>query len=305
MSQYIGKTISLISNKDNRYVGLLESIDSEQGIVTLRNMRCFGTEGRRNWGADEVYPNPVIYNSVAFNGSDVKDLSILDCPLEQVYPVLPPQMMVPPENFQADKVQGSSTKQMKSVQQTIGAVGVPAAVAEYGVYSPEKKENLEESKTTPAKKIDGNFKVQQNQQQQQKRKSQRQKQDAIKTKNSLPADNFDFESNNARFCKPDQEVADVMATGGSDKVQADETFYNKKSSFFDSISTSTETDTNMRWQEERQLNMDTFGQSSVRHRNNRSWRGRSKGRGGYRGNRGRGGLNTRNTSGMTSERLEF
>ena len=76
MSQYIGKTISLVSVTDNRYVGLLEDIDSEKGTVTLREVRCFGTEGRKNWGPEEIYPNPTVYNSVKFNGSEVKDLSL-------------------------------------------------------------------------------------------------------------------------------------------------------------------------------------------------------------------------------------
>ena len=90
MSEYIGKTISLISVTDNRYVGLLEGIDSDKGTVTLNEVRCFGTEGRKNWGPDEIYPQNTVYNSVKFNGNEVKDLSILEVKIEDVHPVLPP-----------------------------------------------------------------------------------------------------------------------------------------------------------------------------------------------------------------------
>ena len=76
MSQYIGKTIALISNTDNRYVGLLESIDSEKGVVTLRQVRCFGTEGRKGWGPEEIYPNPNIYDTVPFNAVSYTHLDV-------------------------------------------------------------------------------------------------------------------------------------------------------------------------------------------------------------------------------------
>ncbi|AEY96257.1 FADR037Wp [Eremothecium gossypii FDAG1] len=238
MSQYIGKTISLVSNNDNRYVGLLESIDSEQGVVTLNNVRCFGTEGRRGGGADEVYPNPAVYNSVVFNGNDVKDLSILDCALEEVQPALPPQ--------------------------------VPAAVAGYGVYAPAASEGA-----APAAAPAAAGAV------------------AAGAAGRAGAD-FDFEQSNARFSK-----GAAAGTAGAEAPAAaagEEVFYDKKSSFFDSISTSTETNTNMRWKDERQLNMDTFGQASARPRNGRGWfrgrggrGGRGRGRGGRRGGRGRGG----------------
>ena len=69
--------------------------------------------------------------------------------------------------------------------------------------------------------------------------------------------------------------------------ELEHTGYNKSSSFFDNISSSTEERTNMRWSEERNLNMDTFGEASLQ-RGGRGGRG-GRGRGG-RGNwRGRGG----------------
>ncbi|AGO11808.1 AaceriADR037Wp [[Ashbya] aceris (nom. inval.)] len=238
MSQYIGKTISLVSNNDNRYVGLLESIDSEQGVVTLNNVRCFGTEGRRGGGAEEVYPNPAVYNSVVFNGNDVKDLSILDCALEEVQPALPPQ--------------------------------VPAAVAGYGVYAPAASEAAAsgEAAEKPAEKPAAKQAV---------RAGAVEAAGQAAGGEAAGAD-FDFEQSNARFSK---DAADAGAAAIAAAPAAEEVFYDRKSSFFDSISTSTETNTNMRWKDERQLNMDTFGQASARPRNG--------GRGWFRGRGGRGG----------------
>lgn len=314
MAQYIGKTISLISVTDNRYVGLLEGIDSEKGVVTLNKVRCFGTEGRKQWGPEEIYPNPTVYETVTFNGNDVKDLSILDVKLEDVQPVLPPQVVMPPP---------------QAKQQ------VPAAMTGYGVYAPTPAtaQNSEQSGNTP--RSDSRPK----QSQEAKREPKEEFRSEAKTPNErqptdlgrsakvqevpekkqmskpeprhgsrkveIPNEDFDFQSNNAKFGKPEEAQDHDIQSG--DKDDGEGTFYNKKSSFFDTISTSTETNTNMRWQEERQLNMDTFGQASVTNRRGRGGfrggRGQYRGRG--RGGRGGRGRNFNNRDNSSSEKIEF
>jgi protein LSM14 len=77
MSQYIGKSISLVSNSDIRYVGFLHEINSEQSTVSLKQVRSFGTEGRRN-GIGEIPASDGVYEFIVFRGSDVKDLKIAD-----------------------------------------------------------------------------------------------------------------------------------------------------------------------------------------------------------------------------------
>ncbi|QLL32064.1 hypothetical protein HG536_0C02330 [Torulaspora globosa] len=280
MSQYIGKTISLVSVTENRYVGLLEEIDSEKGTVTLQNVRCFGTEGRKNWGAEEIYPNPTIYKSVKFNGNEVKDLSILDVKLEDVQPVLPPQGVIQP------------------------AVGipqgqVPAAVAGYGVYAPEPAASVQEEVAT------------RRQEQQTRAAPDQRRQPAQGRKVEIPQEDFDFQSNNAKFVRDDSENAGAGPSQNEPAANEEshpEQFYNKKSSFFDSISTSTDTAGNMRWQEEKAMNIDTFGQASARPRFGRGGRGRG-GRGGRgRGNRGRGnrgGFQSRNSHLDDSQNGQF
>ncbi|AQZ10891.1 SCD6 (YPR129W) [Zygosaccharomyces parabailii] len=299
MSQYIGKTISLVSVTENRYVGLLEGIDSEKGTVTLSDVRCFGTEGRRGWGPEEIYPNSTVYRSVKFNGNEVKDLSILDMKLEDVQPTIAPQ---PQPGQQQDQM--------------------PAAVAGYGVYAPavsgqhergQQEQGQEQQQREPRRQQDTSAQsvptklpnsrqtmqqdvrpaVQPTQAANQptpqavnqptpqaanqptpQAANQPTPQAPIQAGQNLP--DFDFESNNAKFAAP-------VAAGA-----APDSFYNKKSSFFDSISISTETNTNMRWQEEKAMNIDTFGQASARPRfSGRGGRGRGgRGRGGYRGRGG-------------------
>ena len=302
MSQYIGKTISLVSVTDNRYVGLLEDIDSEKGTVTLREVRCFGTEGRKNWGPEEIYPNPTVYNSVKFNGSEVKDLSILDANINDIQPVVP--QMMPPASQPSPSQQDQSPRQAQAqahaqpqaqaqAQAHPQAVkpesNVPAAVAGYGVYTPSsteattaRKDNVNPPNRDERK--DGDFE----QRYQRNKPTNRAPQSNRSHKVEIPNEDFDFQSNNAKFTKEDStdlEKEQELESAAEKEDESDEAFYNKKSSFFDTISTSTETNTNMRWQEEKVLNVDTFGQASARPRFNS--RGRGRGRGGnYRGNRG-------------------
>lgn len=268
MSQYIGKTISLISVTENRYVGLLENIDSEKGTVTLNEVRCFGTEGRKNWGPEEIYPNSAVYKSVKFNGNEVKDLNILDIKLEDVHPVMPPSV--------SDLGTSFSEEQAPPNQ-------VPAAMAGYGVYQPTSGSETVQA-VEPVKEYVPRNNSQNRQNNQQQRQSRQQNKAPHKIE--IPKEDFDFQSNNAKFSKEElegDEEAQIVETEnqGAEGEEKKETFYNRQSSFFDSISTSTETKSNMRWNEEKEMNLDTFGQASAKPRFN-------SGRGGYRGHGGRG-----------------
>ncbi|CAI7342752.1 CGH_1_collapsed_G0016330.mRNA.1.CDS.1 [Saccharomyces cerevisiae] len=302
MSQYIGKTISLISVTDNRYVGLLEDIDSEKGTVTLKEVRCFGTEGRKNWGPEEIYPNPTVYNSVKFNGSEVKDLSILDANINDIQPVVP-QMMPPASQFPPQQAQSPPQAQAQAHVQTNPQApkpesNVPAAVAGYGVYTPTSTETATASMNDKSTPQDTNVNSQSRErgkngenepkyQRNKNRSSNRPPQSNRNFKVDIPNEDFDFQSNNAKFTKGDSTAVEKekeLESAVHKQDESDEQFYNKKSSFFDTISTSTETNTNMRWQEEKMLNVDTFGQASARPRFHS--RGRGRGRGNYRGNRG-------------------
>lgn len=108
------------------------------------------------------------------------------------------------------------------------------------------------------------------------------------TKNGQPE--FDFAESNAKFSK------EAIAKESSSVIPPKEEFYNKTSSFFDNISSTTKerfegSDNNMtgyqRRGEERKLNMETFGQESLYNNNNNGNSNNNRGRG--RGGRGRGG----------------
>ncbi|WPK25458.1 hypothetical protein PUMCH_002775 [Australozyma saopauloensis] len=317
MSQYIGKTISLISNKGVRYVGLLYNISAEEATVALQSVRSFGTEGRMAEQGQpnlEVLPGTDVYDFVTFRGSDVKDLSVLDIPLDEVQPV----------NYQPSATQSTSTASTAAptAASTTTATGTAAAAGPAtGTAENSQQRSAVPATTTgtssgaassnaasgaapgaaasmpkPTSAASATSAAELHQQPpaadaattttQQAPTQTRPVVDAQPgarptppTRTSGPENTegeFDFESANARFQKEDK---DEMPT---------KTVYNKSTSFFDSISLNEHG--NMRWAEEKDLNMDTFGESSVR-RGRGNWRGRGRGRGNWRGrggNRGRG-----------------
>jgi protein LSM14 len=146
----------------------------------------------------------------------------------------------------------------------------------------------------------------------------------------VPTTDFDFETSNAKFNKQDL-VKEAIATGSpeanglpfdgpaangstangenKDKEKGTEetaippaVTYDKKSSFFDNISSESrdrEERDRLAGQEfrteERKKNMETFGQGSVDNNYRGGYRGRGRGRGGFRGGRG----NFNNTGGFT------
>ena len=72
-----------------RYVGTLQSIDSETATVSLKDVQCHGTEGRKGNPAEEIPGSDVVYDGIVFRGSDVKDLTILAPPKENRPPQMP------------------------------------------------------------------------------------------------------------------------------------------------------------------------------------------------------------------------
>ncbi|KAK9325961.1 Scd6-like Sm domain-containing protein [Lipomyces orientalis] len=91
MSQYIGSRISLFSNSDIRYVGVLHEIDADASTLTLKDVRSFGTEGRRGNPSEEIPATDNVYEFIVFRGSEVKDLVIEE---EEEVPQ-PPKQSIP------------------------------------------------------------------------------------------------------------------------------------------------------------------------------------------------------------------
>ncbi|XP_038578094.1 protein LSM14 homolog B isoform X2 [Micropterus salmoides] len=75
---YIGCKIGLISKAQNRYEGILYTIDKVNSTVVLAKVKCFGTEGRP---ADRpTPPKDDIYEYITFRGNDIKDITLCEPP---------------------------------------------------------------------------------------------------------------------------------------------------------------------------------------------------------------------------------
>ncbi|XP_026224567.1 protein LSM14 homolog B isoform X2 [Anabas testudineus] len=75
---YIGCKIGLISKAQNRYEGILYTIDKANSTVVLAKVKCFGTEGRPT--DRPTPPKDDIYEYITFRGSDIKDITLCEPP---------------------------------------------------------------------------------------------------------------------------------------------------------------------------------------------------------------------------------
>ncbi len=74
---YIGCVMSLISKQEIRYVGTLVMINSKEQTLILKNVRSYGSEGRRGGGPDEVPASSQVYEHIIFRAAELKDFYVI------------------------------------------------------------------------------------------------------------------------------------------------------------------------------------------------------------------------------------
>ncbi|EER09580.1 Glycine-rich RNA-binding protein, putative [Perkinsus marinus ATCC 50983] len=102
---YIGSRISLISNAEIRYEGILYTINTEESTIALQNVKSSGTEGRKT---PHVPPSDEVYDFIIFRGKDIKDLTVLEGAGQKTGPLTDPAIV---SMNQAPKVGGGNRQQ--------------------------------------------------------------------------------------------------------------------------------------------------------------------------------------------------
>uniref|UniRef100_A0A1I7YZI7 FFD domain-containing protein n=1 Tax=Steinernema glaseri TaxID=37863 RepID=A0A1I7YZI7_9BILA len=72
---FIGCKVSLISQLDIRYEGILYAVDTVGAVITLAKVRSYGTETRRT--ARPIPARDEIYEYVIFKAGDIKDFMVV------------------------------------------------------------------------------------------------------------------------------------------------------------------------------------------------------------------------------------
>lgn len=293
LDNLIGSHLSLISQHDVRYDGILFSINAQESSIVLQKVRCLGTEDRVTDPSKVVAVSSTITPFVTFPGNEIKDLYVHDAaatvePTPAPAPAaaaafsspdsaanlpVPPQSRsstsAPPKPGQPQRG-GRGEKRAEGSNPASKPPGAPASSAGAAPAAATSAGTGEHLLNMRVKRTD----------------------DGSGSVGSAQGE-FDFQAGLSNFNK--DEVRATIA-GSTQDVKKEPAYV--KDDFFDSLSCDVldraeGRSTRLNNHEERMLNTDTFGAVAVQSNYRRGYRGG----GGYRGGRGRGRGNYRGGSG--------
>ncbi|GMM31764.1 Scd6 protein [Martiniozyma asiatica (nom. inval.)] len=287
---YQGKTLSVTTFEEVRYVGVLQSIDPTAGTLTLTTVRNLGTEGRVLDPANVKFPVNEKIAVIQLGGQEVKELNILDCAVDEVNVSLPSQVLdkcrefgvLPAEYDTHDQPlqfkQETYDDQMGRGDEDIQNTGATANNStKINTNTNTNTGASASANTNTGASASANRTAQQSFDNSHGTNKNLQETNVTASPDVHAGAEFDFEANNRKFLEQKGQM------GG-------ETSYNKSKSFFDTLSTNND---RLTWQQEKEMNIDTFGETSLN--GNGSFRGRG-GRGRGRRGRGRGGRGRGNSN---------
>lgn len=254
MDKLIGSEITLISNKDIRYTGILEKINQEDSSIIVKQVKSYGTEDRVDDPALKFGPSEQLIAFVQFPGTEIKAIEVT-------------------ENDGDDEEKNKQNKPRQQQTDTKKKDDNKNNTKNYGQSSNNhNRSNYNRNRNDrPKHQVGSGAHLV---------KMRTRGGDGV----TIMEGEFDFEKGLSAFKKdePDTEEAVVVEAAYS------------KDSFFDTLSSDAldraeGRRTRMSGQEERSMNLDTFGATSLQ--SNRYYNGRGRGRGGRgrgRGGRGRG-----------------
>ncbi|KAK2196641.1 bifunctional Lsm14-like [Babesia duncani] len=223
---FIGSKISILSNANIRYEGLLFRLNTEDTTLLLQNVKCMGSEGR---GDKQVPPSNKIHDFIVFRGEDIKDLAVVDLSQEQDEIYDDPAVF---KTFNKDEIDQLDLCNVTSTRQaaTSNQARIPAKPKP--IVSPKRPvtpiQNHKDSRTLEA------FQFQDNE-------------PKVTKETSIPTNTTSV----------GKESPSKLSNG---------VIYNKNISFFDNLSDYRKRDSNTSKprQKQRELDADTFGEESLK-----------------------------------------